>query len=231
MEKAVVILSIDDGRSDMYRLAKEILIPWKVPATLNITTGEEFFTKFSSITREELLEIGGCPLFEIANHSDMHTNEFDDIRKGYLKLCEWFGYDNTVPIGFASPGSRMSVEYIKENIADLNKLGVKYARTCKSDFNTDEDTIALKSYPVKSITTVDEMKRLADVAVENKYCLIYLFHSILKKGEENYENLWSYDYDNFKEWLTYVKDLQNYGKLDIMTTMDYVDMQFGKEHK
>jgi len=71
--------------------------------------------------------------------------------------------------------------------------------------------------------------KLADSAVENKKCLIYLFHSVLKKGEPNYENLWSYDYDDFKECLAYVKDLQNQGKLDIMTTMDYVNMQLDKQ--
>lgn len=228
MKKTIIILSIDDGRWDMYRLAKEILIPQKIPATFNITTGEEILQKFQSIKKEELIELSKYPFFEFANHSDLHTNDFDDIRKGYLKLCKWLCYDNTVPLGFASPGSKMSIEYIKENINELKKLGVKYIRTCKADyFNKDKDVAALTSYPVKSTTTFEEMKKMTDIAVENKYCLIYLFHSVLKKGEENYDNLWSYDYDKFVQWLSYVKELQNHGKLDIMTTMDYVDMQLG----
>ena len=51
--------------------------------------------------------------------------------------------------------------------------------------------------------------------------IIFLFHSVLKEGEENYNNTWSYDFDKFNLWLDYVLDLQSQGKLEIMTTMEY----------
>lgn len=39
MKKAIVTLSFDDGRIDNYRVAKEILLPNNIPATINIATG------------------------------------------------------------------------------------------------------------------------------------------------------------------------------------------------
>lgn len=228
MKKGVIIFSIDDGRYDMYRLAKDILIPRNLPATFNITTDSGYSKVIPSIKREELLEVGKHPLFEIANHSDMHTNEFDDIRKGYLKLCDWFGFDTNKPIGFASPGSGMSPEFIRENIAALNEIGVKYVRTCRDEcFNKDEDSIALTSFAVTFDTPVEKLKELADTAAENKYCLIYLLHSVFKEGDIGYNNTWSYDYDKFIELADYIAELSRDGKIDVMTTMDYVDMQLG----
>lgn len=230
MEKGVIIFSIDDGRRDMYRLAKEIFIPQNVPATLNITTNKEWFKELIPIETDELLEIAQSPLMEIANHADEHTNEFDDIQKGFLTLCDLLGYDKSNPIGFASPGSQMSMEYIRDNIEALNKVGVKYVRTCREDyFNRPTDTVALTSYPVTFDTSLETLKEVADTAAENKYCLIYLFHSVLKEGEENYDNTWSYDYDKFKELVTYIKELKNQNKVDVMTTMQYVNMQLAKQ--
>ena len=119
--------------------------------------------------------------------------------------------------------------YDFENIEALNGLGVKYVRTCREDyFNRDENVVALTSFPVSFHTTIEEMKHLADVAVENKYCLIYLMHSVFKKDDANYGNEWSYDYDKFAELVSYLKELEHDGKIDIMTTMDYVDMQMKK---
>ena len=229
MEKAVIIFSIDDGRHDLYELAKEILIPNNVPATFNITTERGYSKTIPSITKEQLLEIAESPLFEIANHSRFHTNELEDIRNGYLDICELFGYDSSKPIGFASPYSQLSIEFVNENIEALNGLGVKYVRTCREDyFNRDENVVALTSFPVSFHTTLEEMKHLADVAVENKYCLIYLMHSVFKKDDANYGNEWSYDYEKFAELVSYLKELEHDGKIDIMTTMDYVDMQMKK---
>ena len=227
MNKATIIFSIDDGRKDMYQLAKEILIPKKVPATLNITTNDAFFAEknLPKISKEELLEIGQCPFLEIANHADMHSNETDDILKGFETLCDWFGYDKTKPLGFASPYSHMTMEYAREHEDALQELGIKYVRTHKEGyyFNKEDDVYALASYGLLNKMPVQELKDLADEAVEKKYCLIYLLHSVLKPGEYNYENDYSYDFDKFNELVDYILELQKEGKVDIMTTADYVD--------
>lgn len=227
MNKATIIFSIDDGRKDMYRLAKEILIPKKVPATLNITTSDAFFgERLTPISKGELLEIGQCPFLEIANHANMHSNEYNDIRKGFDVLCDWFGYDTDKPIGFASPYSQMTMEYAKAHIEELHTLGVKYVRTSKEDvwFNKEE-ILALTSYAVRNEMPVEALKELAMEAVANKDCLIYLFHSVLKSGEKNYENDWSYDYGKFEELVDFILQLQKEGKVKIMTTIDYVEQR------
>ena len=233
MNKATIIFSIDDGRKDMYQLAKEILIPKKVPATLNITTNDAFFEekKLPKISKEELLEIGQYPFLEIANHADMHSNEPDDIRKGFEVLCDWFAYDKTKPIGFASPYSQLTMEYTREHIGELQELGIKYVRTCKAEacFNKEEDIVALTSFAVKNEMSVQELKTVADEAVEKNCCLIYLLHSVLKPGEYNYENDWSYDFDRFRELVDYILQLQKEGKAEIMTTMDYVDKKLAEK--
>ena len=165
MDKGVIIFSIDDGRWDMYRLAKEILIPKNIPATLNITTNKEWFELkgLTPILKEELLEIAESPLIEIANHSDVHSNDYADICKGFDTLCDYLGYDNTIPIGFASPYSQMSMQYIRDNIGALNEIGVKYVRTCDSDecFNKEEDVLALTSCAVRKDDTLQTLKELA----------------------------------------------------------------------
>lgn len=229
MEKAVIILSIDDGRCDLYRLAKELLIPQKIPATLNITAGRVCADCGLAITAEQLFELSESHLFEFANHSYDHTNDEEDIKRGFLALCDLLDRDIDEPMGFASPHSKMSIEYIKENIVKLRRLGVKYVRTCREDyFNRKGDTVALTSYPVMFTTPVSEMKRMTDIAVEKGYCLIYLFHSVLKKGEEKYGDTWSYDYDDFAQWLSYVITQQEQGMLEIMTTADYIEGQLAQ---
>lgn len=39
VKKGVVTLSFDDGRLDNYAVIKKLLLPNKVPATINIATG------------------------------------------------------------------------------------------------------------------------------------------------------------------------------------------------
>lgn len=232
MDKGVIIFSVDDGRWDMYRLVKEILIAKKVPATLNITTSKEWFEEkgLTPIVTEEFIEIAQSPFMEIANHADKHSNEYDDIRRGFEALCELLGYDDTKPIGFASPYSQLTMEYANNHIEKLQALGIKYVRTCDADeaFNKEEDVFALTSYAVKNEMPVEALKNMADKAAENKNCLIYLFHSVLKPGEYNYENDWSYDFDKFNELVDYILQLQKDGKVHIMTTADYVNKKLGE---
>ncbi|MBR5517796.1 MAG: hypothetical protein IKV86_02080, partial [Clostridia bacterium] len=112
---------------------------------------------------------------------------------------------------------------IRANAEELEKLGIEYVRTCEPDFfNREDDVFALTSFPVMFEKSVEELKNMTDIAVDNKCNIIFLFHSVLKEGEENYNNTWSYDFDKFNFWLDYVLDLQSQGKLEIMTTMEYV---------
>ena len=224
MKKGTIIFSIDDGRRDLYELAKEILIPLKIPATLNITTSGEYVSDIESIKKEELIEIVKSGLFEIANHSHMHTNETEDIKKGHKNICQWFGFDENLPMGFASPGSALSVEEAEKRKDELKALGIKYVRTSTEDhFNTDR-VFALSSFAITFDIPLDLLKSLADEAADKGCCLIYLFHSVFKKEDKDYKDTWSYDYDDFKELVLYVRELEKAGKADIMTTENYVQL-------
>ena len=229
MKKASIIFSIDDGRYDLYSVAKEFLIPNKIPATLNISTTRWATMQVPLIEKEKLLEIGVYPFLEIANHSDLHTNEPEDIYKGFTNICDMFGYDKTVPMGFASPFSHMTVEYAREHIEELRELGIKYVRTSNQEaFNKEDDVYALTSYAVTNDMSVEHLKEKADEAVEQGYCLIYLLHSITKEGDPHHGATWSYDFDKFVELANYIRELEACGKAELMTTMEYVDRKLSK---
>ena len=131
-KRAIISLSFDDGRVDTYTVAKEVLVKYNVPATINIATGyiegeTNVGTDIVSMTKENVIELDSVGLFEIAAHGDMHKNDFDDIAKGREKLLSWLGREGK--IGFASPSSVMTVAYINENQEKLKKIGFSYART------------------------------------------------------------------------------------------------------
>ncbi len=68
--------------------------------------------------------------------------------------------------------------------------------------------------------TTKILKELTDLAIEEKACVVFMFHSVVKAGEDNHDNLWSFDYDKFNEFAEYLYNRKNEGKLDILTTKD-----------
>ena len=114
--KAVVTLSFDDGRGDNTQMLDEILIPRKIPATLNITTGyidgtcpEEFCpTNKQPMTKEAVIRFGKHPFVEIALHGNNHQNTPVDILEGRNKLIHWLELNEDHVFGFASPGSALT---------------------------------------------------------------------------------------------------------------------------
>lgn len=137
MKKAIVTLSFDDGRIDNYRMAKEILLPNNIPATINIATGYidgrlKMLGKGYNpkpMTMENIRELYNTELIEIAGHGDLHKNEWNDIKVGRRKLLEWLHLPSDSKIGFTSPGSGMTPTFIKENQRILEKSGFLYVRT------------------------------------------------------------------------------------------------------
>ena len=137
MKKAIVTLSFDDGRIDNYRVAKEILLPNNIPATINIATGYiDGSLKIlgggynpEPMPIENIRELYNTELIEIAGHGDLHKNEWNDIKEGRRKLLDWLQLPSDSKIGFASPGSGMTPIFIKENQKLLEKMGFSYART------------------------------------------------------------------------------------------------------
>ena len=248
---AIITLSFDDGRVDTYTVAKEILEKNNIPATINIATGYiegnvAIGTDNPPMTKENVIELSSNELFEIAAHGDMHKNDFDDIASGREKLLSWIGKEGE--IGFASPGSMMTVDYINENKDELKKIGLSYARTShthqKKRFKklkillrrasrvtkstllyrlayidlTVVDGFAITSIPVFSFTTFKQLRSIIRLAVRRGSLLTLMFHSVCKPGESGYENIYSYDWNEFSKLVSYLSKMRDVGKLQLMTT-------------
>ena len=241
-EKGIVVISIDDGNSDDFRLYENILLKYNLPATFNVVTsriGEEY-----CLTKDQLRILYGNSLMEIAAHGHTHKNDDEDIIMGVDVLRDWLGItENT--IGFASPGSRMNNDFIEENAEHLRDLGLLYVRTSgnpkpnKRHLEIQEkladkeasgyiiknipqliysfDSLCVNSAVVFNATDPNDLKKLVDISAEEKACIVFMFHRTKKKDEPNYENQWSYDYDKFEEFAEYLAKKRNEGDIDILT--------------
>ncbi len=254
MKKGIITLSFDDGRKDNYMIFKGLLEKYNIPATINIATGYiEGMVQAGdnpAMSKGEVLELYNNPLFEIAGHGDMHNNDVNDINMGKRKLLQWFWLPETSKIGFASPGSEMSVEYIEKNAAMFEKMGFKYMRTgfrirshrilriiarkfarvshsvaaFQFAYNdTLQDTVnglSIVSIPVLHDTTFLQVKSVVDQAIKQKKWVVLMFHSIEHKNETYYSDTWTWDYDCFERLLKYMRKKNDNQEVEICTTCD-----------
>ncbi len=250
-QKGTITISVDDGRKDAFRLAQEVLPKYNIPATFNITTAfvdKENTGKTGSITLNELKEMYNNPLVEIAGHGHAHKNDDEDIIYGRSLLYSWLGIKDE-SIGFASPGSGLKNNHIKENAKKLRDMGYLYIRsgisvdqpteshekvkeqiknTAVSDYvinNVNQLSYGFNSMCVNSVivfnyTSVEELKQLVDIAESEKACLTFMFHGITKDGEADPENLWCFSFDKFLEFLEYLAQKRDDGKIEILTTRE-----------
>lgn len=242
-EKGTVVISIDDGNADDFRLYENILSKYGLPATFNIISGK--IGKEGSLTVEQLRTIYNDPAMEIAAHGYAHQNDDEDVRRGIAELYGWLGISEP-RIGFASPGSQMKNAYIKQNRDHLQELGLLYVRTAgnpeaspkhealqrklksagASDYvvrNVPQLTYSFEDMCVNSVvvyhrTELADLKALIDLAAEERACIVLMFHRTKKKGEWNYDEEWCYDYDCFEELAAYLDQRRGEGRIDVLTT-------------
>lgn len=242
--KGAVVLTIDDGSEDNYRLF-QMLARYGVPATFNIIT--ERIEREKYLSMRELVEIYHHPLMEIAAHSHSHKNDFENVKEGNEHLFAWLGIEER-KIGFASPGSKMTRDFVLENADALREMGLVYVRSSANP-DPSEHQIALvreltergasewvaknacqliyaftdmyiPSAVVYQHTTLDELKALADLAEREGACILMMLHRVEKPDEEHWENLWCFDYDTTEAFVRYLKEKEQNGSLDLLTTRD-----------
>lgn len=252
MDIGMITLSFDDGRKDNFAVAKELLEKYQIPATFNIATGyiegKVDAGRNPALSKEELIEMYGNPLFEIAAHGDMHKNDLEDISNGRKKLIQWLNLPDDYKVGFASPGSEMSVEYIEANAEMLKGIGFQYVRTglrvkSKKFLRTYArkaarlvhspqlfklayaDTLqesltglSIVSIPILHDTTLKQVQGIVDLAAKKKRWCVLMFHSIEKTGSKFYDDTWTWDSNAFEEFLKYLDRQRKEEKLDIITT-------------
>ena len=242
-EKGTVVISIDDGNADDFRLYENILSRYSLPATFNVVSGA--VGREGHLTVDQLRTIYNDPAMEIAAHGHAHQNDDGDIRRGVAELYEWLGITEE-RIGFASPGSQMKNGYIEQNREHLRELGLLYVRTAQnptacprhselqrelksagaSDYvvgNVPQLTYSFSGMCVNSAvvyhhTDPEDLKALVDLAAEERACIVLMFHRTKKKGEWNYDEEWCYDYRKFEELAKYLDQRRGEGRIDILTT-------------
>lgn len=241
-EKGTVVLSIDDGNFEDFRVYQNILSKFALSATLNIITS--VIGDATKLTTDQLCALYRDPLIEIAAHGHTHKNDEEDVLTGVEKLCRWLGRTEK-DIGFASPGSQMKNAWIEENAAHLKALGLLYVRTAgnpnpnerhaelqrelqkegASDYvlkNIPQLTYSFKGLSVNSVvvyhhTSTDDLKKLVDLAAQEKACIVLMFHRIKKHGETNWDGKWCYDYEQFGQFAEFLAEKRRAGVVDILT--------------
>lgn len=133
---ARISLSFDDGRGDNTDVADRILLPRKIPATLNITTGyidgscpEELRPSHKPpMTIDDIRRLSRSNLIEIALHGDRHQNTKEDILEGCRKISQWLEIDEKYRFGFASPGTSMDLDRFRSSEFDDLRRKLRYMR-------------------------------------------------------------------------------------------------------
>ena len=192
-------------------------------------------------------------LFEIAGHGDQHLNETEDIMAGIKKIHEWLNLDEEKVIGFASPNSEMTGRDIEKNAAFYEEHNITYIRLGLLDGKSYFGRLARKistyirsarfyiagfgssiqsyrnrfihySVPIVNEAELGQVVALVNEAKNNKNDCILMFHSIIRPGEEYYNDTWSWDYDKFSELCKYLIKHRDLGELDIVKEIDLVKM-------
>lgn len=202
-----------------------------------------------AMSKEEIINLTRNSLFEVAGHGKRHNNGFENLIGGIKKLREWCDQDI---IGIASPNSGLSNNELLKEVNRYRAEGISYIRTgeryirgelvkkCFRKFNRiihsgrisawvysdsmlfQNDSFVLNSIPVLHYNSLREIKEVINCAINTNKSCVLLFHSIVKEGEEFYEDLWSWDFRQFLILCHYLKELEYKKKLVICKTLDLV---------
>ena len=77
--------------------------------------------------------------------------------------------------------------------------------------------MCVNSVVVYNHTALEDLKKLVDIAAEERACIVFMFHRIKKKGEARYDELYCYDYDLFKKFAEYLTEKREKGEIDVLT--------------
>lgn len=201
------------------------------------------------MTMEEVKDLKEKDLFEIAGHGYTHDNEQKNLIKGVNELRNILNF-NEKKIGIASPHSEFDLSGIEKFKTECKKNNINYLRIShrfKKNFlirkiirkinrklnipflyyyvykDTDvkkTDEFLLYSVPIIKDNKINEVKYLIEKAIESDKSYILMLHSILKPGEIYYDDLFTWDYNDFKELCEFLKELENNNKIKITKVID-----------
>lgn len=253
---ATVSLSFDDGRGDNTDLLNQYLLPQSIPATLNITTGyvdgscPEALrpSEKPPMTVSDVLRFYDHPLIEIAMHGDQHQNTEEDILRGRQKLLDWLQLPPNAQLGFASPGSGLSLERFHSAEGEKLRQSMVYFRTslrvcslaplrtiarkagrvvhlrCLYRFGyhdtvmTAADGQILYSAPVMRDATVGQVLSVVKDAIRRRGAVVLMLHSVLDK--DSGKDNWTWDREKLETLCRELKRLEQEGTLSLCKTID-----------
>lgn len=259
---ATVMLTFDDGRRETFDYAVSNLMKNKIPATFSIITafiegGSAWPGDIEALpmTFDQLYAIKDNNLFEIADHSDHHSSNWDDIQSGKDKLFQWFGTDANEKIGYTSPGSKHSKEWLEQHETMFREAGFAYARTgghwqtkrklrifCRKVTRVlhlglpytfayedtllkEEERYILTAVPVMHDITLHQIKTLIRFAERKGRNCILLLHSILPEDHPGYNDPWVWSAEKFSGLLDFLDRERNEGRVRLLNLKQYASKQ------
>ena len=248
-----VSFSFDDGRGDNTPLADNVLIPMGLPMTLNITTGyvdgscppESRPCPKAPMSREDIQRLSALPGVEIAMHGDRHLNTEEDLLRCEAKLRDWLKPEAAAPLGFASPGSGMSLAWFRSPEAAALRERVLYLRTglrvsskkplrilCRKlgrvihlpflyriayhdTIMTERDGKILYSVPIMGDITASQVLALVRDCVKRRGALVLMLHSV--EPEPDRADPWSWQEEKLRRLCQALTELQDRGLLRVCT--------------
>ena len=202
-----------------------------------------------ALSKEQLMQIANYKLIEIAGHGKRHSNECMNLIDGVCELREWLPNNKicgiaspysqakiqeliadkskyiSYNISYIRLGDRItSFRFIKKILRKLNRMFFHipfvFAWVHEQTFVSESDDFVLYSVPILHSDTVAEVTALLRRAIKNDKNLILMFHSVLHKGEPEYNSNWSWDWDKFQMLIAEVNDMQQKKLLKVVTTQD-----------
>lgn len=251
-----VSFSFDDGRGDNTAAADEIFVPMGLPITLNITTGyvdgscpaELLPCEKPPMTIPDIQRLAALPKVEIAMHGDHHMNTAVDILRGSQKLHDWLRIPDDALLGFASPGSGMSISYFQSpecaqlrnhlaymrsglritskkavrvlcrKVARVLHLPVFYRIAYHDTIMTDCDRKILYSVPVMGDITVAQLLAVIRSCIKRRGALVLMFHSV--EADTSQRDPWTWSVEKMKRLCAAIHSLEEQGLLTACTTME-----------
>ena len=202
---------------------------------------------------DELKDLYNNNLFEIAGHGYEHNNDVDNLIKGVNELRKVLNISDKQKLGIVSPHSEFDTDTLPKVIKKLKDNNICYLRVGKnfpnnvfmrkavrkinrklnipsifswsykdSDIKNTDEFLLYSSGAIKD-TKLKELKRLVSDAIKNDKSYIICFHSILKKDEPFYDDLFTWDYNDFLEFCKYLKKLRDDNKIEICKTIDLIN--------
>ena len=213
--------------------------------------------KNEPLSIEEVQYIYANPIFEIAGHGFAHKNSLVDWTHGINDLKQWLGEEwCSGGIGVASPHCGITQNGIEQITKELDNLKINYiriglknqkqliqrviskaARDTGNKFlfilpirSTLRQAVCKKtmhSVPVLHQHTMKQMRYLIEYVMEQRDDCVLQIHSVLKRDEPFYDDMFSIDFDMFEKFIKWLNDLRNKNKIKIDRCIDLYNQSGG----